>query len=126
MKTTVKPVTIIITMLLGIVIGTAVMAAPLDQMQNALVFLQKSRMSSAAPVKTRNLERAKELLSTMDYNGGGHRAAALALVMQAIGSVNELNMNRANRQIDTAIVKVKHAIQAIKQEQAAKNRQKKK
>jgi len=31
-------------------------------------------------------------------------------------------MDKANRQIDMAIVKVKHAIQAIKQETAARKR----
>src|SRR5512138_1399880 len=126
MKSTRKPVSIILAITLGVMIGTAVQAGPLENMQGALVFLQKARMTSAAQIKVRNLNKAREQLTATAYNGGGHRDAALALTTQAIGSVNEFKLDRANRQIDMAIVKVKHAIQAIKQETAAKNRKTKK
>lgn len=114
---------IILVAALGIMIGSATQAGPLENMQAVLVSLQKARMTPAVQVRTRNLARAKEQLAATAYEGGGHRAAALALTEQAIGSVNQLNMDRANRQIDMAIVKVKHAIQAIKQENAARKRQ---
>jgi hypothetical protein len=122
MKRTRKPVAIILAMALGVMIRTAVQAEPLENMQGALVFLQKARITSAVQIKTRNLNKAREQLTVTAYDGGGHRAAALALTSQAIGSVNEFKLDRANKQIDMAIVKVKHAIQAIKQETAAKNR----
>jgi len=118
-----KTASLILAAVLGIMLGSAAQAGPLENMQAVLVFLQKARMSSAAPVKARNLVRAKEQLAATAYDGGGHRAAALALTAQAIDSVNRLDMDRANRQIDMAIVKVKHVIQAIKQETAARKRQ---
>lgn len=118
-----KTASIIITLVLGIMTGSMAMAGPLENMQGVLVFLQKARMTPAVQVKTRNLTRAKEQLTLTAYDGGGHRAAALVLTMQAIGSINEFKLDRANREIDMAIVKVKHAIQAIKQETAAKKKQ---
>jgi hypothetical protein len=123
MKRIWKPVPIIIAAALGIMIGSAVTAGPLENMQGALVFLQKARMTADVQIKTRNLVKAKEQLTVAAYDGGGHRAAALVLTTQAIGSVNEFNLDRANRQIDMAIVKVKHAVQAKKQETAAKMKQ---
>ncbi len=123
MKRMKKTATIILIVALGIMIASAAQAGPLENMQGVLVFLQKARMTTAVQVKTRNLTRAKEQLTVTAYNGGGHRAAALILTMQAIGSVNQFKLDRANNQIDMAIVKVKHAIQAIKQETAAKNKQ---
>jgi len=117
-----KTASLILAAVLGIMLGSAAQAGPLENMQAVLVFLQKARMSSAAPVKARNLVRAKEQLAATAYDGGGHRAAALALTTQAIDSANQLNMDKANRQIDMAIVKVKHAIQAIRQETAARKR----
>ncbi|HPC40712.1 MAG TPA: hypothetical protein PLD91_07315 [Spirochaetota bacterium] len=122
MKGKMKSASIILAAALGVMIGSAAQAGPLENMQAVLVSLQKARMSSAAPVKARNLARAKEQLASTAYDGGGHRAAALALTSQAIDSANQLNMDKANRQIDMAIVKVKHTIQAIKQETAARKR----
>lgn len=122
MKRITKPASIILAMALGIMIGSVVMAGPLENMQSVLVFLQKARMSPAAQIKTRNLIKAKEQLTITAYDGGGHRAAALVLTMQAIGSVNEFKPDRANKQIDMAIVKVKHAILAMRQETAAKKK----
>ena len=58
-----KTASLILAAVLGIMLGSAAQAGPLENMQAVLVFLQKARMSSAAPVKARNLVRAKEQLS---------------------------------------------------------------
>jgi hypothetical protein len=104
------------------VMAVCVSAGPLQQFQSALVFLQKARMTSAVQAKNENLKKAKEQLMTAQYDRGGNRAAALALTMQAIAKVGEFKLDKANQQIDMAIVKVKHAIHALKQETSAKKK----
>lgn len=95
-------------------------AGPQQNYEKALVFLQKARATAAVKVKNENLKNAREQILQSKYTGGGHGAAAIALIIQAIKYVNEFKLDKANGMIDSASVKVKHAIQAIKQEAAAK------
>ncbi len=114
---------IMVAAVLGIMIMSTAKAGPLENMQGVLIFLQKARLTTAVQAKSENLIKAKELLAVTPYDGGGHRAAALSLTVQAIGNVNNFKLEKADQQIDIAIVKVKHTMQAIKQETAAKAKQ---
>jgi flavorubredoxin len=98
------------------------MQTALQQMQNALVHLKKARVTGAVQAKSENLKKAKEQLLTANYDKGGYRAEAITLTMQATAKVSEFQIAKANQLIDKAIVKVKHAIQAIKQEASAKKK----
>lgn len=116
-------ITAVLALLLTLMIAASLQADPLQNMQNALVFLQKARISGAVEVKTRNLARAKDMLAVIAYDRGGHRAAAITLTTQAMAMVNQYKLDKANQLIDMAIVKVKHAMLAIKQETAARKKQ---
>jgi len=94
----------------------------LQHMQSALVHLKKARMTNAVQTKTENLKKAKEQLLMANYDKGGYRAAAITLTMQATAKVGEFQIDKANQLTDMAIVKVKHGIQAIKQEASAKKK----
>jgi hypothetical protein len=95
-------------------------ANPLRCMQNAIVFLQKARMTAAVPAKSESLGKAKEQLVLAMYDRGGYRMAALAFIAQAEEKAVQLNNNGANQLIDMAILKVRHGIQAYKQEPAVR------
>jgi hypothetical protein len=97
-------------------------AGPLQQFQAAQIYLQKARMTAAVQAKNENLKKAKEQLMLANYDRGGYRAAALSLTMQAIAKVGEFKLDRANQLIDIAIVKIKHAIQTLNQETAARKK----
>jgi hypothetical protein len=107
-----------------IAIGTSTSAqeSALQHMQSALVHLKKARITNAVQAKNENLKKAKEQLLLANYDKGGYRASAITLTMQATAKVGEFQIDKANRLIDMAIVKVKHGIQAIKQEASAKKR----
>jgi hypothetical protein len=94
----------------------------LQHMQSALVYLKKARITNAVQAKNENLRKAKEQLVMANYDKGGYCAAAITLTMQATARVGEFKIEKANQLIDTAIVKVKHGIQAIKQEASAKQK----
>jgi hypothetical protein len=96
-------------------LNVCVRAGSLDQMQNALIYLQKARMTSAVQQKTDSLKKAKGILLLVKADTEGYRDAAVALTMQAIARVGEFKLDKANMLIDMAIVKVKHGIQAMKQ-----------
>jgi hypothetical protein len=98
------------------------MQTALRHMQSALVHLKKARMTGAVQAKNENLKKAKEQLLLAGYDKGGYRVEAVTLTMQATAKVGEFQLTKANQLIDKAIVKVKHAIQAIKQEAAAKKK----
>lgn len=100
----------------------SVQTAPHQQLQGAMVFLQKARMTAAVQAKVDLLKNAKDQLTLSKYDNGGHRVAAIALVMQAIAKVNEFKLDAANQVIDMAIVKVRHAIESAKQEAAAQKK----
>jgi len=108
----------------AIVIGISgsAQADALQQMQSALVYLKKARMTNAVQAKNENLKKAKEQLMMANYNKGGYCAAAITLTMQATAKVGEFKIDKANQLIDMAIVKVKHGVQAIKQEASAKQK----
>ena len=91
-------------------------------MQSALVHLKKARMTGALQAKSDNLEKAKELLLTASYDKGGYRDEAVTFTIQAAARVGEFQIDKADQLIDRAIVKVKHAIQAITQEVSAKEK----
>jgi hypothetical protein len=119
MKKGKKPASIILAMVLGSLFISITKAGPLEDMQKALALLQKARKTSAVQAKNEHLTRVKEVLTATAYDGQEDRAAALILTMQAIAKVNEFKMDKANQNIDMAIVKVKHAIQSIQQKKAA-------
>jgi hypothetical protein len=108
----------------AIVIGISIsaQAEALQQMQSALVYLKKARMTNAVQAKNENLKKAKEQLIMASYDKGGYCAAAITLTMQATAKVGEFKIDKANQLIDMAIVKVKHGIQAFKQEASAKKK----
>lgn len=114
----------ITTAVLAVLIGLSLSAyaGPQQNFEKALTYLQKARATTAVKVKNENLKFAKEQIIQSKYARGGHGAAAVALIMQAIKYVNEFKLDKANGMIDSASVKVKHAIQAIKQEAAAKTK----
>ncbi len=114
-----KTAFIIPALVMGFLIVSTAQAGPLEDMQKALAFLQKARKTSAVQAKNQYLTRVKEILTVTSYDGQEDRAAALILTMQAIAGVNEFKMDKANRNIDMAILRVKHAIQSIKQKAAA-------
>ncbi|MBN1498291.1 MAG: hypothetical protein JXA07_16075 [Spirochaetes bacterium] len=116
-----KLITAVVLMAIVALCGSLA-ADTLQRFQSALVFLQKARMTSAVQAKNENLKSAKENLLQANYDRGGNRAAALAHTMQAIARVNEFNLEKANREIDMAIVKVKHSILTLKQETQAKKK----
>lgn len=107
----------------GLLIISTAQAGSLQDMQKALAFLQKARKTPAVQAKNQHLTKVKHILTRTAYDGQEDRAAALMLTMQAIAMVNEFKMDKANRNIDMAILKVKHAIQSI-QRNAAANRKK--
>jgi hypothetical protein len=112
----------IIAAVLALLVGISLSAyaGPQQNFEKAHVYLQKARATTAVQVKNENLKNAKEQILQSKYTKGGHGAAAVALIMQAIKYVNEFKLEMANGMIDGASVKVKHAIQAIKQEATVK------
>ncbi|MBP7735400.1 MAG: hypothetical protein KA369_05440 [Spirochaetes bacterium] len=117
-----KTVSLIIATVLGLLFVPIAKAGPLEDMQKALALLQKARKTSAVQPKKEHLTKVKEILTVTTYDGQEDRAAALILTMQAIAGVNEFKLDKANRNIDMAIVKVKHAIQSIKKKTAAQKK----
>lgn len=120
MKQTITIFTAIVAVLIGL--SLSVYAGPKQNFEKALVYLQKARATTAVKIKIENLKNAREQILQSKYTKGGHGAAAVTLIMQSIKYVNDFNLARANSMIDNASVKVKHAIQAIKQEAAAKSK----
>ncbi len=105
-----------------LVIAGQAYAGPLEHFESALVFLQKARITTAVQARSDDLRKAKEQLLLANYDRGGNTVAALGFTMQAIASVSEFRTDQANRQIDMAIVKVKHTVLALKQEAAVKSK----
>jgi hypothetical protein len=120
MKGMIKAFSIVTALLLGVAISCPAQAAPKQNFEAALVFLQKARLTSAVQAKTDSLKQAKEQLALAHYDKGGHRAAAMTLTMQAMAKVGEFKPDKANALIDLAILKVKRALVAIRQEASAK------
>ncbi len=108
----------ILTVLMGL--SLSAYAGPRQNFEQALVYLQKARATTAVKIKNENLKHAREQILQSKYTRGGHGAAAVTYIMQAIKYVNDFKLDKANGMIDSASVKVKHAIQAIKQEAAVK------
>lgn len=115
-----KTAAILAALLIGVALSVPALAAPMQNFESALVFLQKARMTSAVQVKSDSLRKAKEQLVLANYDRGGYRAAAITLTMQAMARVGEFKLDKANALIDHAVMKVKSAIQAIRQEASAK------
>jgi hypothetical protein len=122
MKQTRIVITAVILALMGIALIAA--AGPQQNLEKALVYLQKARATTAVKVKNANLKNAKDQILQSNYTRGGHGSSAVALVMQALSYVNDYKLDKANTMIDAAQVKVKRAIQAIKQEAAEKSKAK--
>jgi hypothetical protein len=116
-----KQTRIVITAVLAVLIGFSLSASagPQQNFEKALSYLQKAYSSTSASVKKDSLKSAKDQIIAANYSKGGYANAALALIVQAMQYMNETKYKNANTMIDGAMVKVKHAIQAIKQEAAA-------
>ncbi|MBN2159399.1 MAG: hypothetical protein JW807_08380 [Spirochaetes bacterium] len=115
-----KTSVIVLALLLGTAISFPAQAGPRQNFDAALVYLRKARMTSAVQAKSANLTKAKEQLILAKYDRGGYRASAMALTTQAIAKIGEFRLDRADELIDLAVMKVKSAIQAMRQEAAAK------
>jgi hypothetical protein len=110
----------VIVTLIGMSIS--VYAAPRQSIESALVYLQKARTATTVQVKIENLKNANDQIAGSKYSKGGYCAAAMGLITQAMTCVNESSLDMANKLIDSAMVKVKHALQAIKQEEASQSK----
>lgn len=119
-----KPTRIVITAVLAVLIGFSLSAyaGPRQNFEKALSYLQKAYSSTSVSVKKNSLKNARDQIVAAHYSTGGYANAAIALIMQAMSYMNETKYKNANTMIDGAMVKVRHAIQAIKQETAAKSK----
>jgi hypothetical protein len=119
-----KQTKIVITAVLAGLIGFSLSAyaGPQQNFEKALSYLKKAYSSTSVSVKKDNLKYAKDQIVAAQYSNGGYANAAITLIVQAMSYMNESKYKNANAMIDGAMVKVKHAIQAIKQEAAAKSK----
>jgi hypothetical protein len=114
----------------ALVLGVAIMismpayAGTQQDFEKALAYLKKARATGAVLVKNENLKKARELIVLSKYNTGNHGSAVITLINQAIKNINDFKLDKANIMIDGAIDRVRKAIQAIKQEAAARAKSK--